>query len=137
MHYFFFLDTDYRDILTDLAKQWILVEVDHRVSKEATNIFWRIANSMFHRMYMAKGNRGRKIPQFEQLRNKLNQTNTPTVHLDLGYQSKEDGEITVVQGATSNPVSQFPPCTYKRLYEIASVDVRIFIYIYSYRKKYY
>lgn len=79
---------------------------------------------MFHRLYVAKGDGGRKIPQFEQLRNKLYQDRTPTVNMEIGYQSKDNGEITIVKDATSTPVSQFPPCSYKRLYEIGSVDVR-------------
>ena len=43
--------------------------------------------------------------------------------MEIGYQSKEDGQISVVKDANKTPVSKFPPCTYKRLYEIASVDV--------------
>lgn len=51
--------------------------------------------------------------------------------MELGYQSKEDGEITVVKDATSTPTSRFPPGSFKRSYEIASVDVSIVVYLLS------
>ena len=99
-----------------------MVEVTHRVSKEATEQFWRLANSMFHRLYVAKGNVGKKIPQFDHIRTILYDNETPTVNLEIGYKSKEGDEVTIVK-ATTTPVSRFPPSTYNKLYEIASVDV--------------
>ena len=123
-HLFIFLD--YQDILRDLSKQWLLIEINHRVSKEATNDFWSVANKMFHAMYVAKGDFGRKVPQFPVLRERLYDNNTPRVHMDIAYQSKEDDGITVVRDVTSAPSSRFPPSTHRKLFEIASVDVRIF-----------
>ena len=55
-------------------------------------------------------------------------TKVPPIHMEIGFQSKQDGEIVVLEDVQSSPVSQYPPCTYKRLYEIASVDVSILIY---------
>ena len=115
---------DYKDILSDLAEKWLLIEINHAVSKEGSNLFWELANNLFHRLYVAKGDGGRKIPQFSQLRNNLYDNMTPTVHMKIAYQSKESGEVTEVDDVTSIPVSRFPPSTYKRLYEIASVNVR-------------
>ena len=99
------------------------MEIGHRVSKEASNEFWRLSNDMFHRMYMAKGNDGRKIPQFPQIRDTLYKDKTPPVYMEIGYQSKENADISIVKDATTTPVSQFPPSEYTKLYEIASVDV--------------
>ena len=66
------------------------------------------------------------MPQFGHLRDNLYKKKVPRVDMEIGYQSKEDGEISVVNG-TSNPVSRYPPSTYRRLYEIASVDVSFII----------
>ena len=78
---------------------------------------------MFHPMYVSKGEGGRKIPQISHLREKLSDTKVPPVWMEIGYQNKDDGEVTVVKDVESCPVSRFPPSTYKRLYEVASVDV--------------
>lgn len=83
---------------------------------------------MFHQMYVAKGNLGKKIPQFDHIRQNLYDNNTPKVHMEIGYQSKEDGELTILDNVETIPVSRFPPSHYKRLYEIASVDVRNFFF---------
>ena len=115
---------EYKEILSDLAEKWLLTEVNHRVSREASDQFWALANNMFHRLYLAKGNFGRKVPQFQTLRAKMYMNRTPPVQMEIGYQCKETGEISVVKEATSTPVARFPPCTYRRLYEIGSVDVR-------------
>ena len=123
---YFFLNIDYRDLLSDLGKKWIEVEIDHRVSKEASNAFWCLANAMFHPMYLAKGNGGRKIPQFPQIRDSLYNDKTPRVKMEIYYKSKENGDISTVKDVSSTPVSKFPPSEYTKLYEIASVDVRYF-----------
>ena len=93
------------------------------MSKEASNEFWRIGNKFFHEMYVAKGDVGRKIPQFSHLREQLYENEVPPVSLTIAYQSKEDGNVTVVENVTSAPVSRFPPSNYRRLYEIGSVKV--------------
>lgn len=104
-----------------------MIEINHRVSKEASNLFWRLGNALFHDLHLARGQR-KRVPQFPHLRNKLYDTKVPKVNLKIGYQSKEDGEITVFEG-TRDPVSRFPPHTYKRIYEIAWVDVSIYFQI--------
>ena len=78
---------------------------------------------MFHPLYVSKGEGGRKIPQISQLRDKLYETKVPPVRMDIGFQDKETGDVTVVEDTRSSPVSRFPPSMYKRLYEIAYVDV--------------
>ena len=108
----------------------MLAEVDHHISKEGSNALWKIGNDLFHQLHLSRG--GRKVPQFPIIREKLYERRVPKVHLELGYQSKQDGEITVVKDATSAPVSRFPRSSYKRLYEIASVDVRTFFFKYRF-----
>ena len=114
---------NYLAILTELSRQWILIEVDHRVSKQASEEFWRLANDLFPKLYDAKGDRGRKIPQFCHIRRKLYEQKVPPVKMEIAYKSKETGEVTVVANVTKTPVSRFPANTHRRLYEIASVDV--------------
>ena len=80
---------------------------------------------MFHQLYLAKGDQGRKIPQFPQLRAKLYENEVPDVKLTIGYESKLTGEITIVEDVASTPVSNFPPSTYRKLYEIAYVSVSL------------
>ena len=120
---------NYRELLADLAEKWIENEIHHKVSKEASNHFWRIANDKFHELYLAKGTIRRKVPQFSHLRDRLQQRKVPRVNMELGYESKDDGQVSVVKDATITPVSMFPPCSYKQLYEIASVDVSIYFFV--------
>ena len=107
-----------------MSEKWIETEIDHRVSKTASDIFWKLANDMFHPLYVAKGDRGRKIPQMAQIRNKLNKKKIPRVGMDVGFKSKETGDITVIEDVTVIPTTRFPPNQYHRLFEIASVPVR-------------
>ena len=109
-------------MLETLRQKWILVEIDHRVSKAASDAFWRLANDSIHEMYVAKG-RGRKIPQMPHLRAQLYDDNTPRVNMDVAYESKDTGEITILKDVDQIPVSRFPPSHYRKLFEIASVDV--------------
>ena len=99
------------------------IEIHHRVSKQASNDLWALANTMFHPMYVAKGEGGRKIPQISHLREKLYQSKVPPVRMHIGYKNKDTGEVTVAEDVRSSPDARFHPSTYKRLYEIAFVDV--------------
>lgn len=108
-----------------------MTEINHKVSKEASSRFWRIANDMFHRMYVMKGDRGKKIPQFQSLRDKMYMEDIPVVKMEVAFQSKEDGEVTILEEVISIPISKFPPSGYNRLYEIASVDVSIYLKCYT------
>ena len=103
----------------------MMIEINHKVSKEASNLFWMTANEMFHSVYVAKGDGGRKVPQFSHLREQMYLNKVPPINMEIGYQSKEDGEIVVAEYVNTTPVSQYPRCSYRRLYEIASVDVSI------------
>lgn len=114
---------DYRDILSKLSSDWILVEIEHHVSKRATEEFWRIANTHFHNLYKVKGEEGRKIPQFSTLRDKLYRDFVPPVKMDIGYECKATGKLTVVKDVEVAPVSRYPPSKFRKIFEIASVDV--------------
>ena len=111
------------NLLDRLSKAWVHQEIHHRVSKEGSNALWKLSNDMFHEMYVAKGDQGRKIPQMPHLRRKTYKTLLPPIKLKFGYQCKEDGVITVVDDVEQAPVSRFPPSTHRRLFEIAYVEV--------------
>ena len=120
---------EYLRILSDLGKKWVEIEIFHKVSHEASSSFWRVANEMFHPLYVAKGNGGRKIPQFQQLRERMKKDKVPKVNMEVGFQSKDDGgEITILKDVTSIPVSRFPPSRFNRIYEIAFVDVSCLVF---------
>ena len=114
---------DYKEILKKLSQQWIFLEIKHRISKVASNLLWRLANDCFHQLYLAKGNRGKRIPQMAHLRRRLYSDKVPPVRLQFVYESKEDGTLTIVDNAACTPISRFPPSTYRKVYEIASVKV--------------
>ena len=120
---FFIISDNYRNILNELSEAWVMIEINHRVSKEASNSFWSIANQMFHNLYLAKGEGGRKVPQFQHIRNNLYLNKGVKVKMEIGFKAKEDGEITVVKDVHTIPVKRYPRSSYTRLYEIASVDV--------------
>ena len=118
---------NFQELLANLCHQWLLTEINHKVSKEASNLFWKISNDHFHNVYVARG--GKKVPQFQQLRNKLYDEKVPCIKMDVGFQCKETGEITVLKDVTTISSSRYPPCSYRRLYEIASVDVSLHFYV--------
>lgn len=120
---FFHLGDNYKEILESLLEKWIINEIDHRVSKTASENFWRIASS-FHDLHVAKGASRRKIPQLGHLRKKMYKDRVPDVHMEVGFQSKDTGEVTVLDDVAVIPTSRFPTNQFRRLYEIASVDVR-------------
>ena len=113
-------------IFQKLIEDWLLAEVDHKVSKTATNLFWKIANTYFPSLYAAKEREGRRkrVPQFKQARKKLHQKNVPKVSMKMAFKHNKTGEISVVKGE-STPTSKYPPNVYTKLYEVASVEVNM------------
>ena len=117
-------DDDYNEILTFLSKEWLEAEMNHRVSKTASNKMWNIARTWFHRMYRAKEaqNIRRKTPSFAHIRKKMHEDYVPNINMTIAYKHKETGEITMVEDSVT-PVSRFPPNLYSKIYEIAEVKV--------------
>lgn len=116
---------DYKQILKKLANDWLLVEIDHRVSKTATELFWKLADSSFYKLYetMKAQKVKRKVPQFQQLRKNINQTYVPPIKMNVGYKDKTTNETIVIENVEEIPVSKYPPDKYQMLYEEATVDV--------------
>ena len=116
----------YNELLESFSREWLLIEIQHQVSKVASNEFWKSANKHLYKLLAAKEaqNVTRKVPQFVQLRRKFNNVHVPEIKMEFGYRNKETGEITVVKNRLTTPINEFPPSTYKMVYEIAKIEVR-------------
>ena len=116
----------YQEIYSKLTEQWLSAELDHRVSKSASNCFWKLSNTYFPALYEAKKREGRKrkVVQFKQIRKTLYDTRVPKVSLQIIYKHNQSGEIFVENGV-STPASRYPPNVYRKIYEVASVEVII------------
>ena len=120
---------DYATILNHLSEQWMITEADHKVSQAASNAFWKLSLSWFHRLLEAKKEQNirKKTPQFIQIRNKIYDNKLPPIKLELGYKHKESNELIVVNDIDAAPVGSFPPSDFLKLYEVASVPTEALI----------
>ena len=119
-------ESDYHSILNSLSRKWMSTELDHTISKVASNELWQLSFRLIPKLLAAKELQRikRKVPQFSQIRKTIEKKNTPEVQLELGYRDKNTEEITIVHD-TVTPRSRFPPHQYENLYEIATVKVII------------
>lgn len=103
-----------------------MLELKHRVSKGGAEDFWTLVTSALPRVYRARLDQNvyKDMPQFSHIRRKLYKKNTPKVNLKIAYKNKETDEITVVE-SDKTPVSAFPASQYQKLYEVATVEVKI------------
>ena len=139
------------DILENLKSQWLLSEIQHCVSKSASEAFWTLAKQHFPKLDDSK-----KTPQFKSIRRKMYDDLLPSVDMEIAYRNKTTGEINIVQEEIT-PRKRFPANEYDKLYEIGTLKVSkrilisslvyldsrqtycycrifyIFIYIYMYR----
>ena len=109
----------------------MLLELQHCVSKEASNEFWKLATKFMPRLYELKQLQQihRAPQQFPHIRRQLNRTHVPKISLDYGFKNKQTGEIIEVKNLEVDPVSRFPSSTHIKLYEIASIKVSYDIFI--------
>ena len=122
-----FMETDdYNTILNFLIKQWMDIELKHDVSKVASEAFWSLSKTWFHRMFQAKENQNvrRKTPNFVHIRRQLHKQHVPPIHMEFAFQHKETGQITFAQDAIT-PRARFPHHEFFKLWEIAHVEVKI------------
>ena len=118
---------DYKSIFTQFTKDWMLLEVNHRVSNRGSNEFWSLAAKTFPRLLHAKELEGRtrKIPGFRSIRKHLHKKHIPEILMDVGYEVKATGDLIILNDLHTIPVKKFPPSKYKKLYETAKVKVII------------
>ena len=124
----------YHTILENLCNAWMESELDHSVSQSASNAFWKISFDFIPKLLAAKElqNIKRKIPQFNHIRRKLYDRDTPKVNMEIGYRNKESEEINVVKDCTTMPRKRFPPDKFEKVYEIATVKVKKNYYFHQY-----
>ena len=122
------IEGTFQDLYEELSNEWLVTEVDHHVSKSASNAFWKLSNKYFHRVYLAKEREGRtkKIPQFKQVRETLYAKKVPPISVEVAYKNNTTGEVVVEKGTTT-PTSQYPPNLYCKLYEMATVKVMMIL----------
>ena len=99
------------------------MEIDHSVSKCASEQFWKIGLQYFHRLNNAFGTK--KTNQFNSIRKKIYKDKIPPIDLEIGYKDKTSGEVILVNDNIT-PVKQFPPSKFEKLYEIGTVQVSFF-----------
>ena len=118
---------DYKTIFNYLCKEWLNIEVDHRVSKVASEAFWSLAKTWFHLMFKAKEieKNNRKTPSFVHIRRQFHKKYVPPITLKFGFKDKETGAVSIVHD-TVTPKNRFPPNRFEKLWEVASVQVFIF-----------
>ena len=118
---------DYDTILKYLSKQWLEIELHHRVSKTASDAFWSLAKEWFHKLFVAKSAQTitRKTPFFVHIRRRLYKNYVPPVYLNFGFRNKENGDIVTVENALVAPKSGFPSHQFEKLWEIGHVQVLI------------
>lgn len=118
----------FKYVLRKFSEDWIVTEVDHKVSKIGTSEFWNTARKwMFALTSAFIKEKKTKFPKFEHIRRKLVKTNVPRISMDTGYVDKNTNELIVAADTEKNPVSEFPPDKYRKVYEIASVKVYTYI----------
>lgn len=128
----------YHDVLDEVSKSWLLLEIKHKMSKVASEECWRLAALKFQELHHAKVSEmvAKKIPQFQNQRNKLYSKEVPAIHLKIGYQNRETKAITVVESETT-PLSIFKSSEYQKIFEVAYVKVNLFICDCCYMKSFF
>ena len=118
---------DYNTILNHLSKEWLKIEVNHDVSKTGTDAFWVLAKTWFHRLFTSKTAQRirRKTPSFTHIRKKFYNNHVPPVHMEIAFQHKESGALTIVEDTLTTPKTRFPPHEFHKLWEIAHVEVNL------------
>ena len=113
-------EDDYSSILKKLKSDWLLAEIDHCVSKSASEAFWKIGLMYFTKL--ANAARKKKTPLFKSIRTKMYDDLLPPVGLEIAYKNKSNGEIVTIND-TITQVKRFPPDKYEKIYEIGTVKV--------------
>ena len=117
-------EDDYDSILSELKALWLHTEIDHTVSKTASELFWKIGLEFFSKMTLAQAtdNKKKKTPQFQSIRKHMYEDLLPPIDLEIAYKNRENGIIQIVK-ETNTPLKRFPPSKFEKLYEIGTIKV--------------
>lgn len=112
----------FKEVLDHFKNEFLSIEINHHVSKTATNAFWMLTFKHIKELCHAMECDNDKIPQFGHIRNQLYDAKVPKVDMQIGYINKTTGQLSIVD-AEKTPVSKFPPKDFSKVYEIAQVKV--------------
>lgn len=110
-----------------LSEDWILCEIEHNISNEASNELFELAKKWMHKLMIAKEQQGirKSVPQFIHLRRCLYNRNVPEIRLDVSYLDKDTGESIVLENLDKMPTTaEYPPKKFTKQCEVASVKVK-------------
>ena len=116
-------DNEYQVLLQTLTEKWLLVELNHTVTKAATNAFWRLATSLLPSLFDAKKRLDvtRKIPQFVHIRRQLHKRFLPDIDHSTAY--RQEGSEEIVELRDHEKLDEIQTNPFLKIYETASVSV--------------
>ena len=116
-------DNDYFRLLKAITEKWVLVELNHLVSKAASNAFWELSTSLIPALFETKRrlNVKRKTPQFVHLRRKLHKRILPTINHSTAFQAQ--GSTAIIDDVKDLERRNYEE-SHSKIYETASVEVR-------------
>ena len=123
------IDEDYFDILDELSRRWLSIQLTHDVSLKAADEFWRLAVEWMPALYSAKDrcHIRKKVPQFQNQRKKLQADLCPRVGLNFAFQNTVTNEVHMVNNVDKTPLKMYERNPlYTKLYEVAYVKVIIY-----------
>ena len=119
-------DDDYYNLLNELSRKWLAIQLTHKVSLKATDSFWKVAVAYIGKVFEAKQRQGirRKVPQFIHQRKQIFSKECPRVSMNFAFKNNDTQEVHVINNVDCAPLKRFqnnPKFT--KLYEEAYVDV--------------
>ena len=117
-------ENEYIKLFRIICERWQLIEINHNVSKTATNEFWEVAVKLLPTLIQTKQNLGitRKIPQFVHIRRMLNRKILPPIQHVTAYRNERTNEIHEVKDEENH--NDYKSSRYTKIYETASVQVK-------------
>ena len=112
--------TNYYRLLYSFSKQWLSIQLTHRVSITATDTFWNLAFSGISELlsFRDEHNICKKIPKFQNQRKQLYKKECPKISLIYAYLNKETDRIHVVSNVESAPMKIYQNSRrYMKLYD--------------------
>ena len=119
-------ETEYDKLYRIITEKWQLIEVNHNVSKAATNEFWEVAVRLIPTLIeMKKNTVTRKIPQFVHIRRMMAKKLLPKINHSVAYRHEGSQVVHEVQDDDDEEEKIYKTASYTKLYETASVKVNI------------
>ena len=129
------VEDEYTTNLEKFKSMWMVTEIQHCVSKTATDAFWKLGLQYFPQLSAAQNREHRKkINQFKTIRRHFYKDRIPPIDIKIGFRNRTSGEIVIVND-TVTPIKRFNNKEYEKVYEIGTVKVTYIYNIYLYLSK--